>query len=141
MRPARTKKRRGILFLIKKKMKRLYVVFAAVTGAAFVSGIAWSMYSIFVSHDQTQVVAGVGLIGISAVVATGSFLLVVRPAVAPYRASVVYVRGPATGLTGPMGPTEETPLLSCEVDCEYESIMIATGDDTPPKVVFVERPF
>ena len=33
---------------------------------------------------------------------------------------------------------EETPLLTCELDGEYESIVLATGDDTPPKVVFVE---
>jgi hypothetical protein len=115
-------------------MRRIYVVFAATTGAAFVAGIVWAMCAIFVTHDQTQVVAGVGLLGLSAVAGTGAFLLSLRPATVPhrYRASVVHVRAAAAAAAA-------AERLSCELDCEYESVMIATGDDTPPKVVYVER--
>jgi hypothetical protein len=140
-------------------MKRFYFLFTAVMGAAFVSGVAWAMCSILVSRDPAQVVGGVGLLSVAAVSGTGAFLLyLVRPGIAP---SVGGLNGPSgtfgpLGANGPIGPLganeplgsiihvrsrnahEETPLLSCELDGEYESIVLATGDDTPPKVVFVE---
>jgi hypothetical protein len=131
-------------------MKRFYFLFTAVMGAAFVSGVAWAMCSILVSRDPAQVVGGVGLLSVAAVSGTGAFLLyLVRPGIAP---SVGGRNGPS-GTFGPLGANEplgsiihvrsrnaheETPLLSCELDGEYESIVLATGDDTPPKVVFVE---
>jgi hypothetical protein len=143
-------------------MKRCYFLFTAVMGAAFVSGVAWAMCSILVSRDPAQVVGGVGLLSVAAVSGTGAFLLyLVRPGIAPSVGGRNGPSGPlgplgsndpnrhngANGLLGPLGSIiyvrssiahEETPLLSCELDGEYESIVLATGDDTPPKVVFVE---
>lgn len=140
-------------------MKRFYFLFTAVMGAAFVSGVAWAMCSILVSRDPAQVVGGVGLLSVAAVSGTGAFLLyLVRPGIAPSVGGALGRNGPI-GANGPIGPNdpmgpmgplgsiihvrsriahEETPLLSCELDGEYESIVLATGDDTPPKVVFVE---
>jgi hypothetical protein len=131
-------------------MKRFYFLFTAVMGAAFVSGVAWAMCSILVSRDPAQVVGGVGLLSVAAVSGTGAFLLyLVRPGIAPSVSGPIGANGPngANGANGLLGSIihvrsrnahEETPLLSCELDGEYESIVLATGDDTPPKVVFVE---
>ena len=38
-------------------MNRLYVALNAVIGTAFVSGVAWAMCAIFVSHEPSQAVA------------------------------------------------------------------------------------
>ena len=135
-------------------MRRFYFLFTAVMGAAFVSGLAWAMCAILVSRDPAQVVAGVGLLSVAAVSGTGAFLLyLVRPGIAPSLNGLNGLNGLTglnfNGLDRPMGQLglgriihvrahEETPLLTCELDGEYESIVLATGDDTPPKVVFVE---
>ena len=113
-------------------MNRFYFALNAVIGAAFVSGVVWAMCAIFVSHEPSHVVAGVGLICVSAVSCTGSAMLyMIRPGfvvASVGRASVCHVRA----------RRERAPLLSCELAGEYESIVLAMGDDTPPKVVFVE---
>ena len=89
-------------------------------GLSFVGGLFWSIFSITTTHDNEQIVAGVGLFGISAI-GVSSFLTYFLLATNRQDSDVIPI-------------PNEVFIVIYEGDC----INIATGTQTPPKVVVFE---
>ncbi len=108
--------------------------YALLMCACFAGGVAWSMCAIVVMRNQTHVVAGVGLIGLSAVTGVGScvrYLIKSSPRIEPIRlhATAHHLRFESHAAR---------PNLVTVTCTEGSIVHIATWDDSPCKVVLFE---
>ena len=109
-------------------MRRAYFLACAVLmGASFTAGLVWAICAITVLHDKDHVVAGVGLLGVSAVAGVWSSL--------------------TFALWGARPPLEIAPVthvrprrdVTIEVrELRGVTVCVATSANSPPKVVVFE---
>ena len=109
-------------------MRRAYFLACAVLmGASFTAGLVWAICAITIMHDKDHVVAGVGLLGVSAVAGVWSsltFALWGAREITP----VTHVR-----------PRRETPDVTIELrELRGVTVCVATSANSPPKVVVFE---
>jgi hypothetical protein len=97
-------------------------------GLSFISGLLWSICSITLTQNKIQVVAGIGVIGISAIGGTGSFLIYLLSDTNSIETGVLTIN------------VRERPDVTIIGIVLYEgdSINIATGENTPIKIVVFE---
>lgn len=99
-------------------------------GLSFIGGLLWSICSITVSQDKAQVVAGVGLIGLSGIGGTWSFLTYLLWEARSVDPDVLRIN------------VRERPNITdiVIIGSVYEGdiINIATGVNTPIKIVVFE---
>ena len=111
-----------------------FKIVALLMCACFAGGVVWSMCAIVVMRNQTHVVAGVGLIGFSAVTGVGScirYLIKSSPIIGPSRLD-------ATARHRHIDVHEKRPNLLTVACTEGSIVHIATWDDSPCKVVIFE---
>ena len=108
--------------------RNYFRVFIALMGLSFISGLLWSIFSITVTQDKIQVVAGIGVIGISAIGGTGSFLIYLISGTHSIETGVLTIN------------VRERPDVTIIGMVLYEGdiINIATGENTPIKIVLFE---
>lgn len=110
--------------------RNYFRLFTVLMGFSFISGLLWSICSITVSQDKVQVVAGIGLIGLSAIGGTGSFLIYLLLGDHNTEPHVLRIN------------VREKPNITnvAIIGMVYEGdiINIATGENTPIKIVVFE---
>ena len=95
-------------------------------GLSFVGGLFWSIFSITTTHDNEQIVAGVGLFGISAI-GVSSFLTYFLLATNRQDSDVIPIEIPKN-------IPDSVLILIYEGNC----VNIATSEKSPPKFVVFE---
>ena len=109
------------------RMRRAYFLACAVLmGASFTAGLVWAICAITVMHDKNHVVAGVGLLGVSAVAGVWSSLTFALWGPRETTPVAIHVR-----------PRRETPDVTLELG-DAAVVSVATSADSPPKIVVFE---
>ena len=110
--------------------REYFRVCTVLMGLSFMGGLLWSICSITVSQDKAQVVAGVGLIGLSGIGGTWSFLTYILWGTRRVDSDVLRIN------------VRERPNITdiVIIGSVYEGdiINIATGLNTPIKIVVFE---
>ena len=108
------------------RMRRAYLLACAVLmGMSFAGGLVWSICAITITRDKTHVVAGVGLLGGSAVAGVWSGL-------------AFALRGARAVATIEVRPRRETIEDTTLVLREGAVVSVATSATSPPKIVVFE---
>jgi hypothetical protein len=109
-------------------MRRAYLLACAVLmGTSFAGGLVWSICAITITRDQTHVVAGVGLIGGSAV--AGVWASMAYALWGPRETAVVTVE---------VRPRRDAIEVTTLVLREGAVVGVATSATSPPKIVVFE---
>ena len=100
-------------------------------GISFTSGIILSICAITIMHNKTNIVAGVGLMGFSAIVGLSSFLTYLLWNSTSHETNIVTINVSKS-------KTFQDNTFMIVMVYEEDSVHIATGINTPPKIVVFE---
>ena len=119
-----------ISLLVMQIHREYFRVCTVLMGLSFIGGLLWSICSITVSQDKAQVVAGVGIIGLSGIGGTWSFLTYILWGARSVEPDVLRIN-----VRERLNITDIVMIGSVY---EGDIINIATGVNTPIKIVVFE---